>query len=119
ICGNGLNGTVAAGQTVTFQGNGPCGSSTTTLGTITNNGTMVMDSTNAQGYSLLQGGALTNNGAFTTVKGAGGTRYIRVPFTNTKKGKVTIGSATTLIDSSTATANAGSWTVNAGAALSV
>jgi hypothetical protein len=116
-CNNSLGGTIPAGQTVNIQGNG-CGAANTDLigAGVTNNGTLLLDSTNAN-YALISGAPLTNNATFNTVDGAGGIRYLRVPVTNA--GTMTIGAVDTRQDNATATTNNGTVTVLDGAKLNM
>ena len=117
-CGGTLAGTIAAGQTVTIQGNVACGSTAVNLAApgVTNNGTLVMDSTNGS-YDVLQGAALANNGTFNLVQDAGGIRYLRVPVTNTAL--MIVGAVDSRQDYGTATSNTGTVSVANGASLAL
>src|SRR5205085_1399448 len=86
--------------------------------TVTNNGTLVMDSTTAN-YSLIASGTLANNAAFQIVAGAGGTRYLRVPVTNSATGTVSITSTDVRQDLGTLTTNNGTVTTSASAVLAL
>jgi hypothetical protein len=118
-CGNTLSGTVPAGQTVNVQANGCGGAPTSLSGTVTNDGTLELDSLDADNNSFLNGpGSLVNNGTLKTLGSNGGTRYLRVDVVNSATGKVTIGGRT-LQDSSTSFANSGSVTIADGAVLAL
>ena len=110
-----VTGTIPAGQTVTLLGSAAGNAAISLNGaTLTNNGTLNMDSTNGD-YSLLQSGALTNAGNLNVVQGSGGTRYLRVPITNTGSGNVSITSTDVRQDQATANVNNGSWILGDGA----
>jgi hypothetical protein len=118
-CSNTLTGTIPAGQTVTVQGNA-CGNAGTTLGgtSVTNNGTLQLDSTNAN-YALISGSPLVNNGTVADLKDGGGTRYIRVSITNASGATISIADPDSRMDSSTSISNHGSLSVADGANLSL
>ena len=84
-----------------------------TATTVVNDGTLNMDSNNGD-FSLIQDGALTNNGSFNLVQGSGGTRYLRVPVTNSSTGTVTITNSDVRQDIGTANVNNGSWILGDG-----
>ena len=115
-----LSGTIPAGQTVRVLGTAPANASTT-LGapSVTNNGTLVLDSTASGAFSLVQGNTLLNNGALKVLQGAGNARYLRIPITNAAGGTFEISSSTAFQDVSTATINDGLFTLLDGANLSV
>jgi hypothetical protein len=117
-CTNTLSGSIPAGQTVNIQGNGCGGANTTLAGTsVTNGGTLQMDSTNGQS-SLIQGSPLINNGTLTVLQDNGGTRYIRVPVTNSSTGKITVSDYDTRIDGNTPLTNNGTLTITGSGGLS-
>ena len=109
-----LTGTIPAGQTVTLLGSAAGNASISFASTtVTNNGTLNMDSTNGD-FSMISSGALTNHGTFNVVKGSvGGTRYLRVPITNAANGTVSISSDDVRQDQGTLDTNSGSWTLTA------
>jgi hypothetical protein len=113
---NTLSGTIAASQLVIVQGNG-CGSASLTMSgtTITNNGTLDLDSTDGN-YALISGsGTLVNNGTLILLEDNGGLRYIRINTMNA--GTISIGDYNTLVDSGNTITNDGSFNVAAGAAI--
>lgn len=117
-CGDTVTGTIAAARTLEVQGNG-CGSATTTLsGTVVNNGTLTMSSTNGNS-SMISGSPLTNNGTFSTTQGNGGQRYIRVDITNASGATATFGDFDSRQDSGNTFTNAGAVTVPAGGGYSI
>jgi hypothetical protein len=120
---NSLFGTIPAGQTVTVLGDTAHGNADTTLnGTVTNDGTLTLDSTNGAAYSLISGTAsplLDNHGTMNLNQGSGGVRYVRVPLTNEAGGTVVVDSSDVLIDQSTAVTNDGALVVHPGGAASL
>jgi len=122
-CGNSLSGKIPVGQSIDIQANACGSSSTTLLGNVTNNGTLSLDSVDADTYSLItdsvSGDSLTNNGTFQTLAGAGGTRYLRVNVVNDAGATVSISAASTLQDQGTTDTNAGTWNVKDGGELSL
>ena len=116
-CTNTLAGTVPSGQTVTVLGNG-CGNAQANLsGTVTNDGTLILDSADPTQWSMINGGTLVNDGTFSTLQDAGETRYLRSNITN--NGTVSIGSADTRADQTYTLTNNGTFGVSAGAGLSI
>jgi hypothetical protein len=95
-CGtSGLSGTIPAGQTVEIAGS-PCGDAVLSLGgtTVTNKGTIKLESTTSSAYAQLSGNAvLENKAALTTVKGKG-LCYLEVNLVSAKAGRITVGAAT-------------------------
>jgi fibronectin-binding autotransporter adhesin len=119
-CSDTLTGTISASQTVTVQGNNSCGAGNLTLAgaSVTNNGTIVLESLNGT-YSLIAGAPLTNNGTFRVTQGNGGPRYIRVNLTNASTGSVTLANFDTRFDQGTTTVNSGAFTVAGGGGVSI
>jgi hypothetical protein len=112
-----LSGTIPSGQTVTVLGAAP-GNGTTTLtgGTVTNSGTLVLDSSNGN-YALINGDTLDNKATLRTVQDAGGQRYFEAPITNEAGATIQINSADTRQDVGTVTANSGTLALGDGAHL--
>ncbi len=118
-CGNTLNGTIAAGQSISVQANG-CGSATTTLsGTVTNDGNLSLNSVSARSGTALSGGTLINDGSFSTTQGSGNVRYLRSNITNDAAGTITIGSGDTRLDSGNTLTNNGTLTTTGQGGLSI
>jgi hypothetical protein len=112
-----LSGTIPAGQTVTLLG-GPSVGTVISLGggTVVNNGTLIMDSTDAS-YSLVQSGAITNNGSMVFGATTASPRYLRVPLTNSATGTIAVNSADVNQDAATAITNNGTLVVGDGGHL--
>src|SRR5262249_27904572 len=117
-CGNVLTGTIPSGQTVRVVG-GLLSSAAVTLDDVTNNGSLVLDSSKGD-YALVDGTSLTNNGSLQLLQGAGaGTRYVRVPVTNASSGTITVTSNDVRFDGGTTTTNNGMVAVGDGAGMVV
>ena len=100
-----LSGTIPAGQTVTVTG-APSVSSTTTLSggtSVTNDGTLVLDSPSGSGYAQLQGEKLINNGALRAQVESAQLDYLEVGVENA--GNVEVKSGELRQDQGTTTVN--------------
>jgi hypothetical protein len=112
-----ITGTIASGETVDVAA--LSGSSATAeLGgqTLTNDGTLVLDSPGS-GYAVLSDGTLDNNGTLRSQVEGTSLNYLEVVLVN--DGTVTVQSGELRQDESTATTNDGNFTVDAGALFSL
>jgi hypothetical protein len=120
VSGGSVSGTIPAGQTVTVLGDTAHGNSGATLnGTVTNDGTLTLDSTSAASFALIAGGSLDNFSTVHVNQGAGGIRYLRTPITNESTGTVTIGSPSAISDYDDTFTNSGLVQVADGAHLTM
>lgn len=115
-----LAGTIPAGQTVTVLGGAAGDDSTVNLlgGTLTNQGTLVLDS-GAGASTGLENGTLDNKATLRSVQGAGGARSLGVKILNEAGATVDIGSSDTRQDTATLTTNAGTLELEGGAHLTL
>jgi hypothetical protein len=115
-----LTGTIPAGQTVTVEGSATYGSASADFlsATVTNNGTLALDSTSSN-YAEILDGSLTNNGELDLNQGGGGVRYLFASVTNASTGTVHVTSTTVLQYNSTTDTNDGSWLLGDGAVMTL
>jgi hypothetical protein len=113
-----LSGSIPSGQTITVLGNAAGNASTTLSGTVTNNGIMLLDSTNGD-WGLINGGTLDNKGTVKTVQDGGGQRYFEAPIINETGATIEVAAADTRQDVNTLTTNKGAFTVDSGAAIAL
>jgi len=115
-----LSGTIPSGQTVTVLGTAAQGAASAAMNAaVTNNGSLILDSSNGN-YSLIGGtGTLTNNGAFKAAATAGGTRYVRVNLVNAATGTVEIAEPGTVQDTGITDTNSGTFTIDPAGTLAL
>ncbi len=116
-----LTGTIPLGQTVTAEPY-PGHNANISLqgGTVTNNGTLVIDSPTSGGTSDISGPAsLVNNNALDSQDESGNSEYLQANVTNASTGTIDVKSGTLLQDDNTTTVNDGLTQVDAAGALAV
>lgn len=116
-----IGGTLNGTQALMLQGDA-AGNALLSLGTgastVNPNGAMTLFATSGASSATVAGsGTLVNQGSFSTVQGGGGTRYLRVPLTNS--GTVTVSASDTRQDAATLTTNNGTFTVDPGNTLAL
>jgi hypothetical protein len=121
-----LSGTIAAGQTVTVDGDASTDVQLMLSGNVTNDGTLVMTSSTANGgggnswlFPLTGTPTLFNNGLIKTLTGVGWTRYFNVNVVNNAVGTMDLDANSNQLNGSWTITNRGTLNVGAGGVLNL